>query len=187
MIEQWVRLLDNQSVNTFELAPFATVEFMLTLTSNIEADERANLILKATYQIDTTTRSEDSEMFSVSISGPAAPPQGVTLPLGIQLDQDTTLNAMLGGWAVAILLLAIIYTRRNRKGSTEGPVMEDQAEEVLEEETEEETPLGFNECRMENGKVTCPSCDARLGVPRGSEAPFRFTCPKCQTMIRVVE
>jgi predicted RNA-binding Zn-ribbon protein involved in translation (DUF1610 family) len=40
---------------------------------------------------------------------------------------------------------------------------------------------------MENGKVTCPSCDARLGVPRGSEAPFRFTCPKCQTMIRVVE
>ena len=65
--------------------------------------------------------------------------------------------------------------------------MEDQAEEVLEEETEEETPLGFNGCRMENGKVTCPACDARLGVPRGSEAPFRFTCPKCQTMIRVVE
>ena len=187
VIEQWVRLLDNQSVNTFELAPFAKIEFMLTLTSNIEADETANLILKATYQIDTTTESEESDMFSVSISGPAAPPQGVTLPLGIQLDQSTTLNAMLGGWAFAILLLSIIYARRNRKGNTEQAVVEDRAEEVLEEETEEETPLGFNECRMESGKVTCPSCDARLGVPRGSEAPFRFTCPKCQTMIRVVE
>ena len=189
MIEQWVRLSDNQSVNTFELAPFATIEFILTLTSNIEADESANLIVKATYEIDTTTTtgSEESDVFSVDISGPAAPPQGVTLPLGIQLDQNTTLNAMLGGWAFAILLLSIIYLRRNRKENTEQPPVEDQTEEVVEEETVEETPLGFNECRMENGKVTCPSCDARLGVPRGSEAPFRFSCPKCQTMIRVVE
>ena len=35
VIEEWVRLLDNQSVNTFELAPFATIEFILTLTSNL--------------------------------------------------------------------------------------------------------------------------------------------------------
>ena len=189
MLTQWVRLLDNQSVNTFELAPFATTEFALMLSSNIQADETANLYIKATYEIvtTTTTGSEESEMFSISISGPAAPPQGVTLPLGIQLDQNTTLNAMLGGWAFAILLLSIIYARRNRAQSIEQPVIEDQTDEVVHEEIEQETPLGFNECRMENGKVTCPSCDARLGVPRGSEAPFRFTCPKCQTMIRVVE
>ncbi|MGB1679568.1 MAG: hypothetical protein ACPHFV_05945 [Poseidonia sp.] len=36
-------------------------------------------------------------------------------------------------------------------------------------------------------KVNCPSCDARLGVPRGSTPPFRFTCPQCDNKIRVVE
>ena len=53
---------------------------------------------------------------------------------------------------------------------------------------EEEEPLGPNEVRIdEYNKVTCTNCDARLGVPEGSEPPFRFTCPKCDTKIRVVE
>ncbi|MBT60727.1 MAG: hypothetical protein CMA63_04145, partial [Euryarchaeota archaeon] len=62
-----------------------------------------------------------------------------------------------------------------------------ESDEPQEIEEETATPLGFNECTMEDGKVTCPSCQARLGVPRGSQPPFRFTCPKCSTMIRVVE
>ena len=66
---------------------------------------------------------------------------------------------------------------------TEGP----DEEEPEEDEVAEPTALGYNECRMEDGKVSCPSCDARLGVPRASEPPFRFTCPKCTTMIRVIE
>jgi hypothetical protein len=190
LIGQWTRILDDSAVNTFQLAPFASAEFMLTLTSNIENDETANIVLKATYEIvvTSTTGSEESNQFSIAIAGPAEPPQGVTLPLGIQLDQSTTLNTLLGGWAFAILLLSVMYLRRNRKVTQNVDDEFDQSEEVVEEENDaEEQMLGYNECRMEDGKVSCPSCEARLGVPRGSEAPFRFTCPKCQTMIRVVE
>ena len=190
LIGQWSRIIDESAVNTFELAPFASTEFMLTLTSNIENDETAKIVVKATYEIvvTTTTGSEESDQFSISIAGPAEPPQGVTLPLGLQLDQSTTLNTLFGGWAFAVLLLSVMYLRRNRKETQEVEDEWDHSEETTEEESDtEEQPLGYNECRMEDGKVSCPSCEARLGVPRGSEAPFRFTCPKCQTMIRVVE
>jgi len=55
-------------------------------------------------------------------------------------------------------------------------------------EDEAPTELGFNETRLDDdNKVECPTCEARLGVPRGSEPPFRFTCPKCSSKIRVVE
>jgi hypothetical protein len=94
------------------------------------------------------------------------------------------LNALFGGWGFSLLLLGVLFLVRGRKQNTVNA--EGDAEEE-EEEGEKETPLGFNECRMEDGKVSCPSCSARLGVPRGSEPPFRFTCPKCSTMIRVVE
>ena len=48
--------------------------------------------------------------------------------------------------------------------------------------------LGKNECRMgSDHKITCPSCESRLGVPDDSVPPFRFTCPKCDTKIKVVE
>ncbi|MBT5595018.1 MAG: hypothetical protein HOJ60_05750, partial [Euryarchaeota archaeon] len=85
------------------------------------------------------------------------------------------------GWGLSFLLLAVLYLMRGKKNTSI-----DEEEEV-EEEVKEESSLGFNECKMDGGKVSCPSCEARLGVPRGSEPPFRFTCPKCSTMIRVVE
>ena len=99
----------------------------------------------------------------------------------MELSQSDSLNALFGGWGFSLLLLGVLFLMRGRK-----QVAADDDEEA-EEEEEKETPLGFNECRMEDGKVSCPSCEARLGVPRGSEPPFRFTCPKCSTMIRVVE
>ena len=61
-------------------------------------------------------------------------------------------------------------------------------EDVEEEEEEAEEELGYNECRMsDDNKVSCPSCDSRLGVPRGSTPPFRFSCPSCDNKIRVIE
>ena len=51
-----------------------------------------------------------------------------------------------------------------------------------------ENLLGSNEVRMDDErKVNCPKCDEKLGVPRGAEAPFRFTCPSCDAKIRVVD
>ena len=155
----------------------------MTLLSLVSTSETAALQLRAAYQIGDTTSSDVSEELAVEIEGPALPPNGVRLPLGMELSQSDSLNAMIGGWGFSLLLVGILYLRRDKK--SEDLVVE---EEVIEEQVEEkETPLGYNECRMEDGKVSCPSCDARLGVPRGSEPPFRFTCPQCSTMIRVVE
>jgi hypothetical protein len=89
------------------------------------------------------------------------------------------------GWLIASL--AVLLLRRSRKSDSEEP---EESGDVVEEDEEEKEPtdLGFNECRLDgDSKVNCPECDARLGVPRGSEPPFRFTCPKCDTKIRVVE
>ena len=61
-------------------------------------------------------------------------------------------------------------------------------EEEEEEEDTKQYALGPNECRMDsNRRISCPSCEARLAVPGGNEPPFRFTCPTCDSSIRVVE
>ena len=190
LIGQWSTYIDNESSSSFSLAPFGTMDFELTLTSDVQAKEAAELFIKATFTIDatSTTASSESDVFSVTIKGPAQAPQGVTLPLGFQLDGASTINAILGGWAFAFLLLGVMYLRRSRSDSeAEVPSETLVSEEAAEVEPEESSELGFNECRMEAGKVSCPSCEARLGVPRASAPPFRFTCPQCSTMIRVVE
>ena len=189
LLGEWSRYVDNATTSAFVLAPFASVDFELTLTSNVQNEEDADLFIKVTYTIDatTTTSSDQSPNFAVEVAGPAQAPQGVTLPLGFQLDQSSTLNALIGGWVFSLLLLGVMYIQRSRRSEVEVEP-EDQEDETVEEASEPEpATLGYNECRMEDGKVSCPSCDARLGVPRSSVAPFRFTCPKCQTTIRVVE
>ena len=101
-------------------------------------------------------------------------PDGINLGF-MELDNKNSMIILLSGWGLAVLLIA--YIKLFRK-----PV------EIEEEEEEEEIPLGPNEVRIdEYNKVTCTSCESRLGVPEDSEPPFRFTCPKCQQRIRVVE
>ena len=115
------------------------------------------------------------------------PPNGVASPFAVQLSESDSLNAMFGGWIFSFLILAVLYLRRDKKDVLHA---EDEVENEIESEEsveEQEPALGYNECRMDGDKVTCPSCDARLGVPRGSEPPFRFSCPQCSTLIRVVE
>ena len=178
---EWLRLSDNLSTSEFTLTPGSSIEYSLTLTSLVSTSESATLGVRASYQIGDTTSSTVSDDLNVEIQGPSLPPNGVLLPFGMELSQSDSLNALFGGWGFSLLLLAVLYLIRGKK--KDAIIPED--EEV--EEEEKETPLGFNECRMEDGKVSCPSCEARLGVPRGSEPPFRFTCPKCSTMIRVIE
>ena len=181
---EWLRLSDNTSSNEYTLSPGSSVQYSLTLTSLVSTSQSATLQIRGAYQIGESTSSDVSNDFEVEIEGPAVPPNGVRLPFGMELSQSDSLNALFGGWGFSLLLLGVLFLVRGRKQNTVNA--EGDAEEE-EEEEEKETPLGFNECRMEDGKVSCPSCSARLGVPRGSEPPFRFTCPKCSTMIRVVE
>ena len=185
MASEWLRFSDNTSSNELTLSPGSSVEFSLTLTSLVSTSESATLRIRVAYQLGESTSSDISDDLDVEIEGPDVPPNGVRLPFGMELSQSDSLNALFGGWGFSLLLIVVMFMIRRKKQNA--IIKDDDEDEEEDKEEEKETPLGFNECRMEDGKVSCPSCEARLGVPRGSEPPFRFTCPKCSTMIRVIE
>jgi uncharacterized membrane protein len=159
--------------STFSLASKGCQDFKLMLTPiNLDGFE-ASLIVRSISQVLGQTIVDESPELRVNVGGPDLPPSGMDLGL-FELDNNNSLIVLATGWALALILL--MYIRLFRKPA-----------EIMEEE-EEEIPLGANEVRIdEYNKVTCCSCEARLGVPEGSEPPFRFTCPKCETKIRVVE
>ncbi len=160
--------------STFSLASKGCQDFKIMLTPiNLDGFE-ASITIEARSEILGQTVTDKSPELRVDVAGPDLPPQGMDLGL-FELNNENSIIVLATGWALALILL--MYIRLFRKPA-----------EMLEEEEEEEIPLGPNEVRIdEYNKVTCCSCEARLGVPEGSEPPFRFTCPKCETRIRVVE
>ena len=52
----------------------------------------------------------------------------------------------------------------------------------------EEDPLEEGEVRPgADGSASCPFCDTRSKLPEGKTPPFRFRCPSCSKIVRVVE
>ena len=160
--------------STYSLASNGCQDFRLMLTPlNLDGFD-AILVINSVSQVEGQTVRDESQEITANVAGPHLAPDGLNLGI-LELDNKNTLILLASGWAIALLLAT--YIRYFRK-----------PEQIEEEEEEEEVPLGPNEVRVdEYNKVTCCSCEARLGVPEGSEPPFRFTCPKCDTRIRVVE
>ena len=160
--------------STYSLASNGCQDFRLMLTPlNLDGFDSV-LVINSVSQVEGQTVRDESQEITANVAGPALAPDGLNLGI-LELDNKNSLILLTTGWVVSLLLLT--YIRYFRKPS-----------EIEEEVEEEEVPLGPNEVRIdEYDKVTCCSCEARLGVPEGSEPPFRFTCPKCETRIRVVE
>ena len=159
--------------STYSLASNGCQDFRLMLTPLYMDGFEAVLVIHSVSQVEGQTVRDESEDLRASVAGPHMPPDGLNLGI-LELNNKNSLMLLATGWIMSLLLLA--YIRLFRKTT------------ILEEEEEEEIPLGPNEVRIdEYNKVTCCSCEARLGVPEDSEPPFRFTCPKCETRIRVVE
>ena len=162
--------------NTYSLANNGCQDFRVMLTPTDLSGFEASLTIEAVSDVLGQTKKDTSSDLRASVEGPHIPPEGIDLGI-MELSNKNSIILVLTGWALSILL--IMYIRLFKK-----PVVV----EEKEDEEEEEIPLGPNEVRIdEYNKVTCTSCDARLGVPEGSEPPFRFTCPKCDARIRVVE
>ena len=161
--------------STYSLASKGCQDFRLMLTPlNLDGFD-AKLTIHASSQVLGQTVRDVSQELRAEVGGPELAPDGMDLGI-LELNNKNSIILLSSGWALAAIML--LYIKLFRKPA--------QIEE--EEEIEEEIPLGPNEVRIdEYNKVTCTSCEARLGVPEGSEPPFRFTCPQCETRIRVVE
>lgn len=184
MVLEWVRMSDDQATTDYTLTPGSSIDFQMTVVSNTARSASSEIVVRATSTGGGVLTTDESVPLQVSIEGPALPPNGLSLPLGISVSQPVTLGLMGAGWLVAIVALQLL---RGRSPKPVEGVEEEEEEEDVEEE-KELPDLGYNECRMDGeSKVNCPSCDARLGVPRGSVPPFRFTCPQCDNKIRVIE
>lgn len=181
---EWLRLNDETESNDYTLSAGSTATYKLTIVSNTDRSAQAELVVRATSQGPGVTTSDASPVLAVDVEGPALPPNGLSLPLGLEVGQSSALGAIGAGWFLAVASLLLLRRRR-----TDTLVVSDSLDDVdeIDDSAEDEAELGFNETRLdEHNKVACPSCEARLGVPRGSEPPFRFTCPQCTSKIRVV-
>ena len=162
---------------TYSLASKQCQNFRLILTPLNLDGFSANLNIKSVSQFLGQEIIDVSPDLRAEVGGPELPPDGMDLGV-LELNNKNSIILLSSGWALSIILL--LYVKLFRKPA--------RVEEEDEEEIEEEIPLGPNEVRIdEYDKVTCTNCGARLGVPEGSEPPFRFTCPQCETRIRVVE
>ena len=160
--------------STYSLASKGCQDFKLMLTPLNLDGFSASLTIHSRSEILGQTVRDVSPELRAEVAGPVLAPDGVDLGI-LELNNKNSIIAISSGWGLAVLML--LYIKLFRKPA-----------QIEEEEIEEEIPLGPNEVRIdEYNKVTCTSCEARLGVPEDSEPPFRFTCPKCETRIRVVE
>ena len=175
----WIRLGDGARTSSFSLEPGASARYTLELVRLTTGASSAEPEVLATYTMAGTERTESGGAITVDLPGPEMPPTGMDLGL-VQLSNQDSLLALASGWVMSMLLFGLLRIRRSATAEDE-----DQDEEEGSEK--EVVELGHNEARVEDGnKVTCPSCDAVLGVPSGSDPPFRFTCPTCSSSIRVL-
>ena len=91
--------------------------------------------------------------------------------------------AMLSGWIFAgLLVLWIRYSSKSRAKKS----AQDAWDEAIEEENKD-ADLSHGEIRAdEDGTARCHACNSRIRLPTDKEAPFRFKCPTCEEMNRVM-
>ena len=186
--QNWRHVGSDTDIQTYSLQAGGCQEFVLLLFTTGNEGFAAELNVRAVSTIDGATVNDESSTFTITAAEEPKPPAGLALPLGFELDNQSGITAISSGWIVALLLFMVMRMTRKKK------VVVGQFEELdIEPATIEDVPalenlLGSNEVRMdEDRKVNCPKCSEKLGVPRGAEAPFRFTCPSCDAKIRVVD
>ena len=190
LVKTWNVQPTGSSLPSYDIAPGEAVTMSLTLSSNgLES---------GLYDL-TITASEDDGAGTVSIApiqifvqDDPVPPAGISLPTGHSINNSTSLSLMFGGYVFALLaVLALRWTMRRSSASIEAiqaAAVEAAEVQEPEPEEEEEDPLAEGEVRASSdGSAICPFCSTRSKLPKDKTPPFRFRCPSCSEIVRVVE
>ncbi|MBT6644919.1 MAG: hypothetical protein HOB52_03875, partial [Euryarchaeota archaeon] len=200
------------SGSSYTLTPLSSTTFSLTLTSMSDQGGIADITLHAISDVDGNIVTDSSSSIEVEVDAIHTAPDGLALPLGIEMRNQTGLSILSGGWIFALLLVMVMRSSRKKRKAEEaemalvdtllpaaelgalpppalgGLPMPAMAGDGLLPPPLDAVEVDANETMLLPGrKVICPSCTTKLAVPRGSVPPFRFSCPSCEESIRVSE
>ena len=170
----------------FTVSPRGVATYSLTLRPNGEPT-----IGTADIRIEASGTLADGQGYSISspsttltVEFDDPPPKEAELWDGGPMVNAANLAiAMLSGWIFAgLLVMWIRYSSKSRANKS----AQDAWDEAAEEENKD-ADLKHGEIRAdEDGTARCHACDSRIRLPTDKEAPFRFKCPTCQEMNRVM-
>jgi uncharacterized membrane protein len=189
LVKMWDVQPTGSMVPTYDLAPGDAVTMSLTLTSNNLEAGLYNLTITASEDDGTGTMTLSP--IGIYVQDDPAAPAGISLPTGHSINNSTSLSLMLGGYIFAILSVMVLrWTMRRSRESIEAIEASSAVPEESEitEPVEEEMALAEGEVRPSvDGSAICPYCTTRSKLPKDKTPPFRFRCPSCSEVVRVVE
>jgi len=182
----WTFIQENQTQRVFSVAPLGVATYSLTLQPAGEPTVGTiDLRIEASGSLsDGQGFLVSSETSTLEIEFDAPPPTEAELWSGGPMVNVASLAiAMLSGWLFAgLLIMWMRYSAKMRSKQT----AQDAWDEAAEEENKD-SDLSRGEIRAdEDGTARCYSCEARIRLPTDKEAPYRFKCPTCGDMNRVM-
>jgi len=178
---EFVDMLTGATTEEFTLPANGKASYKMTIDTLSSEPLTTTLNVRFTSSISGSVETSESPDLLVEVTAPEGPPGGIDFGFA-SIDNQTSMGMLASGWILALLTLLVL--RFASKKEDEDAEVEEEEEEVEEEEEKE---LADDECRVEDGgRISCPKCEMRLGVPAGSEPPFRFSCPSCSERISVV-
>ena len=129
VVLEWLRMSDDAATSDFSLTAGSSADFLLTITSNTARAATLEIEVRSTATGGGVLTTDEAVPLPVTIEGPALPPNGLALPLGVNVSQPAALGAIGAGWFVALVAIQLL---RRRSGGSNAP------EEEVEEESEEE-------------------------------------------------
>tara|TARA_B110000438_G_C15801356_1_gene645310 strand:+ start:33 stop:2498 length:2466 start_codon:yes stop_codon:yes gene_type:complete len=175
----------NQSVGQFTVAPGGVATYMLTLHPSGEPTiGSVDFRIEATGTISGQGFLVSGQTSTLTVEfAPPVPTEAELWSGGPLVNAANLAIAMLSGWIfVGLLVMWMRYSSKSRAQKS--------AQDAWDEATEEENKdadLSHGEIRAdEDGTARCHACDSRIRLPTEKEAPFRFKCPTCEEMNRVM-
>ena len=183
----WMKPSTGGGLPSYDLAPGQKMTLQLELTSPEDEGGLRTLWLEAA---ETGGGRAQSESFTITVDAKHEPPNGVALPLGFEADNQTTMAMIGSGWILALLTIIVLNFILKRKpagidaASTAAVTVATMPEPAAPAPLSE--PLAADETRPDGDVTSCPHCQARSRLPADKEPPYRFRCPSCDEMVRVV-